>query len=79
MMTGRIRMHTKLTTTNENHDPTTGDATDRHPSGRIAAPGRVRAEARMLALVGASYVIGGMGLCAVGCTIVRSISFEGGV
>ena len=67
-------MHTNLVTVDESRDPTTGDATDGHPSGRIAVPGKVRSEIRIVALVGASYVVGGMGLCAVGCTVVRSIS-----
>jgi hypothetical protein len=57
-----------------NRDPITAGPTHEHAAGRIAVPGRVRSEARILALVGASYAIGGLGLCGVGCTVFHSIS-----
>lgn len=60
------------------YDPLTGDATDEHPAGRIALPGRVRAEIRILALSGAAYVVGGMGLYGVGCSMMLSSSADGG-
>lgn len=53
------------------------EPTGEHPAGQITLPGRVRSEARILALVGAAYVVGGLGICAVGCYFARSVSVEG--